>query len=745
VRDFALAADGSGDLYAAGDFSSYDDTLSSMILRINADGTADPGFSTGTGFQGPLAPPGVVYSVAVATDGSGDVYAGGNFISYNGTSRVNLARINADGSLDTGFAVGTGFDGIVRAVAAATDGSGDVYVGGDFANYNGTAAPRIIRLNPDGTVDAGFDVGTGTAGAVHCLEVAADGSGDVYAGGSIPTYRGNASKNLVRINSDGSYDPGFAVGTGFDFIVRSIQNAADASGDLYAAGIFTTYNGSGVNRITRLNSDGSRDLGFAVGTGLNAEVHKVRVAADGSGDALAAGFFTSYDGMAANQVVRINSDGSRDAQLDPGTGVQGRIANDRTIYALAVAADGSGDAWIGGPFTVYNGTGQNRFIRLNADGTVDVTSPQGSAFTGSILTIARTEDGSNDLYVGGGFTIYQGALITRIIRLNADGTPDPAFVVGTGFNNTVDVILPSVDGSGDLYVAGGFSSYQGVSANGIVRLNSDGSRDNGFALGTGFNGNVNALAFAPDGSGDLYVGGSFSSYQGVSANSIVRLNSDGSRDNGFAIGTAFGSGLVMTLAPLIDGSGDLYVGGGFTTYQGSAHTRIVRLNSDGSVEPSFNAGSGFDWTVNGVTLSLDLSGSLYVVGGFLNYQGVSAKALIRLLPSGARDPAFDVGTGFAFGTASNLAVPARDASGDVYVGGTFTDYQGTPVNRIVRLNPDGSIDPGFSVGNGCDIDVNEILPAGDATGTIYAGGAFTRYRTSTRSQFMRVGADGILH
>jgi hypothetical protein len=317
--------------------------------------------------------------------------------------------------------------------------------------------------------------------------------------------------------------------------------------------------------------------------------------------------------------------------------------------------------------------------------------------------------------------------------------------VGTGFNNTVDVILPSVDGSGDLYVAGGFSSYQGVSANGIVRLNSDGSRDNGFALGTGFNGNVNALAFAPDGSGDLYVGGSFSSYQGVSANSIVRLNSDGSRDNGFAIGTAFGSGLVMTLAPLIDGSGDLYVGGGFTTYQGSAHTRIVRLNSDGSVEPSFNAGSGFDWTVNGVTLSLDLSGSLYVVGGFLNYQGVSAKALIRLLPSGARDPAFDVGTGFAFGTASNLAVPARDASGDVYVGGTFTDYQGTPVNRIVRLNPDGSIDPGFSVGNGCDIDVNEILPAGDATGTIYAGGAFTRYRTSTRSQFMRVGADGILH
>jgi len=77
------------------------------------------------------------------------------------------------------------------------------------------------------------------------------------------------------------------------------------------------------------------------------------------------------------------------------------------------------------------------------------------------------------------------------------------------------------------------------------------------------------------------------------------------------------------------------------------------------------------------------------------------------------------------------------------VPGAGPGYNGTSVNRIVRLNADGTVDPTFSVGAGCDIDVYEILPAGGADGSLYVGGGFSRYRTSTRNQFMRVGPDGL--
>ena len=64
-----------------------------------------------------------------------------------------IIRLNADGSVDTGFFVGTGFDSVVYTLAPATDGSGDVYVGGDFTSYQTTTASHIIALNPDGSID----------------------------------------------------------------------------------------------------------------------------------------------------------------------------------------------------------------------------------------------------------------------------------------------------------------------------------------------------------------------------------------------------------------------------------------------------------------------------------------------------------------------------------------------------------------------------------------------------------------
>jgi hypothetical protein len=87
--------------------------------------------------------------------GGGKVLIGGKFTSYNNTSRNRIARLNADGSLDTTFDPGIGANGIVWDVALASDGK--IYIVGDFTEFAGVLTSGVLRLNTDGTRDATFN------------------------------------------------------------------------------------------------------------------------------------------------------------------------------------------------------------------------------------------------------------------------------------------------------------------------------------------------------------------------------------------------------------------------------------------------------------------------------------------------------------------------------------------------------------------------------------------------------------
>src|SRR6185503_4472985 len=427
------------------------------------DGTVDQAFATGTGFTN------TVRSIAPAGDRSGDLYVGGSFTTYNGTPANDLVRLNADGTVDQAFATGTGFNNTVHSIAPAGDGSGDLYVGGSFTNYNGTLANDLVRLNDDGTVDQAFATGTGFNNAVYSIAPAGDGSGDLYVGGSFTNYNGTLANDLVRLNDDGTVDQAFATGTGFTNTVRSIAPAGDRSGDLYVGGSFTTYNGTPANDLVRLNADGTVDQAFATGTGFNNTVHSIAPAGDGSGDLYVGGSFTNYNGTLANDLVRLNDDGTVDQAFATGTGFN------NAVYSIAPAGDRSGDLYVGGSFTNYNGTPANDLVRLNADGTVDQAFATGTGFNNTVHSIAPAGDGSGDLYVGGSFTNYNGTLANDLVRLNVDGTVDQAFATGTGFNNAVFSIAPAGDGSGDVYVGGQFTSYQVIKIGRLARLKPNGS------------------------------------------------------------------------------------------------------------------------------------------------------------------------------------------------------------------------------------------------------------------------------
>src|SRR5690606_20274470 len=103
----------------------------------------------------------------------GKIIIGGDFTSYNGTSRNHIVRLNLDGSIDTSFVIGTGTN--IQVLATSIQSDGKVIVGGYFTNYNGSFINRIARLNTDGSLDPTFVVGTGANNTVFTSAIQSDG------------------------------------------------------------------------------------------------------------------------------------------------------------------------------------------------------------------------------------------------------------------------------------------------------------------------------------------------------------------------------------------------------------------------------------------------------------------------------------------------------------------------------------------------------------------------------------------
>lgn len=130
---------------------------------------------------------------------------GGGFTAFNGASRNYIARLNADGSLDTSFNPGTGRNRWVDTTAIQADGK--ILIGGDFTSYNGTSINRIARLNEDGSLDTSFNPGTGAGNWVFTTALQPDGK--ILIGGFFTSYNSISRSGIARLNADGSLETSF--------------------------------------------------------------------------------------------------------------------------------------------------------------------------------------------------------------------------------------------------------------------------------------------------------------------------------------------------------------------------------------------------------------------------------------------------------------------------------------------------------------------------------------------------------
>jgi uncharacterized delta-60 repeat protein len=352
---------------------------------------------------------------------------------------------------------------------------------------------------PPFVVDSGFN------NNVKIIKIQSDGK--VLVGGSFTTYRGVGASRIIRLNTDGSIDTSFAYLGGFNSNVSSI--AIQNNGKIIVVGNFTTYQGVSAGGIIRLNPDGTIDTSFNSGLGFGGPVSGVAIQNDGT--IICVGAFPSYDTTLASTIISLNSNGSINTSFDYGSGLNG--ANN------SVAIQSDGKVIVAGSFTTYRGSNSRNIVRINTDGTIDSSFLIGTGLNGQTISIAIQSDGK--ILLGGVFTQYKGLVTSNcIIRLNADGTKDTSFLSGTGFDSFVRDI--AIQSDGKILCVGDYSGYNTTLANGIIRLEANGTVDPSFVVGSGFNSTPYTIAISNK--INIFIGGFFTTFNTTtSANKIIRL------------------------------------------------------------------------------------------------------------------------------------------------------------------------------------------------------------------------------
>jgi uncharacterized delta-60 repeat protein len=450
---------------------------SGWLKRYNSDGNLDNTFQPNLN--------GEVYGVRLQPDGK--ILIGGTFSTVNGSSRPKIARLFADGTLDSGFTATIAADETFTEFKILTNDQ--IYVRLYTTPFLQPIIPRFVRFNSDGSVDNTFN-----QTFLYPDNLTVDNLNRIV------TFRSKDPRRYYRINMDGNIDTTFnpiVTVDGFN-MTAAMQN----DGKVVIGGEFGKTNGTNSVRITRVNSNGTTDSTFNAGSGFDSPPITLAIQTDGK--ILASGFFTVFNGTPRTKFSRLNADGSLDATFNPLlTGA------DSNWNIFAITPQSNGKILIGGNFTTVNGTTRTGIARLNADGSLDTTF---TASFNTVYSILIQSDGKIMVANGG-----------NLVRLNSDGSLDGSFV-GSSSSNVGQVIqLP--DGKYIVYT----KNSGGNTPSTILRLFNNGSRDFGFANSA--NVSVTTInSIYRQSNGNIVFGGSFADLNGRSSRNIGRIGPNGESD-----------------------------------------------------------------------------------------------------------------------------------------------------------------------------------------------------------------------
>jgi|GEM_PF-738777 len=536
-------------IYIGGDFIYAGDLFCQRIAKW--DGAR---FSPlGEGFNGK------VRALAMA---NGTLYAGGEFTSSGSTTLNRIARW--DGSAWN--PVGAGCNAPV--LAFAVNGS-DLYVGGEFTFIGTTPVNRVGRW----TGTSWFTLASGTNSVVRAL---AYSDGSLYAGGDFTTA-GTTTVNYIARWNGAAWS---ALGSGADQRVTAI--AAD-EGTIYAGGHF--YNIGGVSALRLASWDGS--AWSALGSGVNSFVYALTFNA---GHLFVGGDFSAAGAVTANHLVGWN--GHNYSSLHTGKGFNGNV------YAIYMD-EPNNIAYIGGSFTQGGGIAASNIIKY--DGSTGIWSALGSGISGPVYAI--TKQGS-DIFAGGRFNSASGISASNVARWNGASWSALGSGITNGAPGTGTVYALASNGIDSLVAGGEFNTAGGLTTPRVALWNGGAWK----TIGLGMDNTVYTLAYE---SFMFYAGGKFKNTQGGGYFLNYAALWSGDRQAWYAMGTGVDS-TVYVMKP--GGAGVLYVGGNFTTADGLPARRLARWEGslwDGAISTG----------ANGRIRAIDVVGTKIFIGGDFSEAG----------------------------------------------------------------------------------------------------------------------------
>ncbi len=412
----------------------------------------------------------------------------------------------------------------------------------------------------------------------------------------------------------------------------------------------------------------SFDAGFQVVNGSNYPIYDIlRLPAGGY---FLTGAFTDYENRATKDlpignVAQINAAGAVETALKFGIGANYLV---NAVTRISSGND-NGKFLIAGNFSSFNTKRPNRaningITRLNVDGTLDSTiidvvnaTPNDPSknrdtvpsFNGGVQgTIKKIFTFNDQIYAIGNFDYYLRAfyerstydskvfdrvLMRQMVRMNMDGSMDQSFHYNAGTkqspnagNGNINDAIQMPDGK--LVLVGTFTTFNGVSRNRVVRINLDGSVDNSFNIGTGADDEITSITYNAT-TNKLLLGGTFKNFNGQSRTGVAMLDADGSLTSSFTFPSLNG-GIVNFAAQL--NNGKVIVGGSFNLYRNVLRQGFMILNADGTLANGYNNTGVFQGTIEKMIETTSTAGNpaIILVGNIFRFDNIPVKNILRV-------------------------------------------------------------------------------------------------------------------
>lgn len=655
VKEIKIQSDGK--ILIGGAFQTIAGVARKAIARILTTGALD------TTFTSPLTTAND-YINNMIIDSSGKIYIAGKFA---GSSLSNVVRLTSTGSIDTAFSTGTNTTGLIQEIfTIALDSTNNaLYAGGYLSatTYKGVAnsIKYLVKLDTTtGNIASGwiptnkyyknsgefYESSTlATAGNLSTVTKTETTSGLIGAialqpitnklivltgGEGIPYYDSTFVNGMMRINSNGSLDTTFNKNTTFLAILPAPGSAASTVSFKLPVG------------LKAIPANNNKLVVISGSTTNNQITHFGQTP-------ISAG------------VIRLNSDGIPDS-----TWTQKMLFASDTIFDI-IKLD-NGNFLIGGNLTYIAGTtnGSSNLKMLDPNGLVRVSTFSNIAgynlpnITGGTVRSIELQPNDRKILVGGNFTTLNGiATNGALLRYNQDMTNDGSFTVNNGLgmrgvaggilNGATNTALQAVSGAyiqkikylknGKIMLGGNFNAFDFTYSPNLVMLNNDGTINTTFSSNFGWyglatpssplNSNVNAIEETSD--GGIIVGGKLTMYNNsnLPSNGIVKFNADGTLDTQFNANLGTGAYLTVGTPALpsagtsiiydikIQPDGKILVAGFFNKFNGYTRNYLVRLNSNGTVDTSFDV--NFNNSVRNIYVKDN--GKYVVTGDFSEVNG----------------------------------------------------------------------------------------------------------------------------